>query len=71
MKILIVASFNKGFYAPFILEQSAALEQLGHTVHYFGIQGHGICTLKKRNMYVLYLYMYAFLVFTWSFMRIR
>ena len=42
MKILIVASFNKGFFAPFILEQSAALEQLGHTVHYFGIQGHGI-----------------------------
>jgi len=42
MKILIVASFNKGFFAPFILEQSAALEQLGHTVHYFGIQGQGM-----------------------------
>ena len=42
MKILIVASFNKGFFAPFILEQSAALEQLGHTVHFFGIQGRGI-----------------------------
>ena len=42
MKILIVASFNKGFFAPFILEQSAALEKMGQTVHFFGIQGHGI-----------------------------
>ena len=28
MKILIVTSFNKGFFAPFILEQSEALEKL-------------------------------------------
>ena len=42
MKILIVASFNKGFFAPFILEQSEALEKMGQTVHFFGIQGHGI-----------------------------
>ena len=32
---------------------------------------YGVCTLRKRNMYVLYLYMYALLVFIWSFMRIR
>ena len=42
MKILIVASFNKCFFAPFILEQSEALEKMGQTVHFFGIQGHGI-----------------------------
>lgn len=48
MKILIVASFNKGFFAPFILEQSAALEQLGHTVHYFGIQGQGMWGYVKN-----------------------
>ena len=42
MKILIVASFNKGFFAPFILEQSEALEKMGQTVLFFGIQGHGI-----------------------------
>ena len=42
MKILIVASYNKGFYAPFILEQSEALEKMGQTVHFFGIQGRGI-----------------------------
>lgn len=42
MKILIVASFNKGFFAPFILEQSEALEKMGQTVHFFGIQGRGI-----------------------------
>ena len=48
MKILIVASFNKGLFAPFILEQSEALEQLGHTVHYFGIQGQGMWGYVKN-----------------------
>ena len=42
MKILIVASFNKHRFAPFIIEQVEALEKMGQTVHFFGIQGHGI-----------------------------
>ena len=48
MKILIVASFNKGFFAPFILEQSEALEKMGQTVHFFGIQGHGMWGYVKN-----------------------
>ena len=48
MKILIVASFNKGFFAPFILEQSEALEKMGQTVHFFGIQGQGMWGYVKN-----------------------
>lgn len=45
MKILIVASYNKGRFAPFIVEQVEAFEQLTHThieVDWFGVQAHGI-----------------------------
>lgn len=35
------------------------------------LSAYGVCTFKKKNMYVIYLYMYAFLVFTWSYMRTR
>ena len=42
MKILIVASVNKGRFAPFILEQAAALEKEGCEVEWFGLQGKGV-----------------------------
>lgn len=42
MKILFVASFNKGYYAPFILEQAEALRKVGCEVEFFGVTGKGI-----------------------------
>lgn len=41
MRILVVASYNKGYYAPFIIEQAKAIEDKGHKVVFFGIQGKG------------------------------
>ena len=42
MKILVVASYNKNRYAPFILEQAEALKHVGCEVDYFGVVGKGI-----------------------------
>lgn len=42
MKILIVASFNKGRFAPFILEQADALKKIGCEIEFFGLQGKGL-----------------------------
>lgn len=42
MRILIVASYNKGGFAPFILEQAEALKAIGCTVDFFGLQGKGV-----------------------------
>lgn len=42
MKVLIVASYNLGYFAAFIREQAAALEKQGCEVRIFGIQGKGI-----------------------------
>lgn len=44
MKILIVASYNKNRYAPFVVEQVVALQRADSTlqVEWFGIQGHGL-----------------------------
>ena len=42
MKILIVASHNKGYYAPFIEEQAAALKRSGYEIEFFGVTGKGI-----------------------------
>jgi glycosyltransferase involved in cell wall biosynthesis len=42
MKILIVASYNKNRFAPFIVEQAEALKQVGCEVEYFGVVGKGI-----------------------------
>ena len=41
MRILVVASFNKGRYAPFIVEQADALKAMGGEVDFFGLQGKG------------------------------
>ena len=42
MRILVVASFNKGAFAPFIVEQTEALKRQGCEVGYFGLQGKGL-----------------------------
>lgn len=42
MRILIVASFNKACFAPFIVEQGNALQRLGCKVDWFGLQGKGM-----------------------------
>jgi len=42
MRILIVASHNKGFFAPFIMEQAEALKAICCEVDFFGLQGKGI-----------------------------
>ena len=51
MRILIVASFNKGHFAPFILEQAEGLKVKGCEIDYFGLQGKGIrgylCNLSQ------------------------
>ena len=42
MKILVVASYNKNRFAPFIVEQADALKHVGCEVDYFGVVGKGI-----------------------------
>ena len=42
MRILIVASFNKGWFAPFIVEQVEALRCFGCEVEWFGLYGKGL-----------------------------
>ena len=42
MRILVVASYNKGCFAPFIIEQADALSALGCEVDCFGLQGKGV-----------------------------
>ena len=42
MRILVVASFNKGRFAPFIVEQVEALKKQGCTMEFFGLQGKGL-----------------------------
>ncbi len=42
VKILIVASYNKGRFALFIMEQVDALKSVGCEVHFFTVHGKGI-----------------------------
>lgn len=42
MRILVVASFNKGSFAPFIVEQVEALKKQGCDIDFFGLQGKGV-----------------------------
>lgn len=42
MRILVVASFNKGRFAPFIIEQAEALKKQGCEIEWLGLQGKGI-----------------------------
>lgn len=48
MKILIVASYNKKRFAPFIVEQAWALQQAGCEIEWFGIQGRGFLGYLKE-----------------------
>ena len=41
MRILVVASYNKGSFAPFIVEQADALKAMSGEVDFFGLQGKG------------------------------
>lgn len=42
MKVLIVASYNKNRFAPFVVEQAESLQQAGCEIEWFGVQGKGI-----------------------------
>lgn len=42
MRILFVASFNKGSFAPFVEEQAKALREMGCEVELFGVRGKGL-----------------------------
>ena len=42
MIVLIVASYNKNRFAPFIVEQAEALKRHGCEIEYLGLQGKGI-----------------------------
>lgn len=42
MRILIVARYKQGRFAPFVAEQAEALQQAGCEVIWFGVQGKGV-----------------------------
>jgi glycosyltransferase involved in cell wall biosynthesis len=42
MKVLVVASYNKNRFVPFITEQAEALQAAGCEIEWFGVQGKGI-----------------------------
>ena len=42
MKVLIVASYNKNRFVPFVLEQAEALQHAGCEIVFFGLQGKGL-----------------------------
>lgn len=55
MKVLIVANYNPGYFAPFILEQVTALRNEGITVETYGIVGKGflgylgnVCGIRQK-----------------------
>ena len=55
MKILVVASYNKNRFAPFIVEQANVLNGMGCEVSFYGLQGKGfhgylrnLSVLKRR-----------------------
>ena len=67
MRVLVVASFNKGRFAPFIVEQSETLKNAGCEVSFFGLQGKGVLgylknlsALKmkiKEELYIKFIFM--------------
>jgi glycosyltransferase involved in cell wall biosynthesis len=53
MKILIVANFNGGKFAPFVEEQAQAIGNQGIDIVYFGVEGKGISGyLKNRKQLI-------------------
>lgn len=49
MKVLVVASFNRGSYAPFIVEQAEALHRTGCDIEFYGVTGKGISGYLKAS----------------------
>ncbi len=49
MKILIVASYNKQRFAPFVVEQAEALQQAGVEVEFYGVVGKGMMGYLKAR----------------------
>ena len=47
MRVLIVASYNKHRFAPFIMEQAEALRRSGCEVEFLGVEGKGILGYLK------------------------
>lgn len=41
MRVLIVASYNKNRFAPFVVEQTESLQQAGCNIEWFGVRGRG------------------------------
>lgn len=50
MKVLVVASFNKKRFAPFILEQAESLKKQGCEIAWFGLEGKGLKGYLKNLM---------------------
>lgn len=48
MRILEIASFNKGRFAPFIVEQAEALKKQGCEIEWLGLQGKGLKGYMKN-----------------------
>lgn len=48
IKVLIVASINKGCLAPFVVEQADALRQCGCEVNCYGVSGKGVVGYLKN-----------------------
>lgn len=48
MKVLVVASYNKNRFAPFVQEQAKALVDLGCEVEFFGLKGKGLSGYLKN-----------------------
>lgn len=59
MRILVVASFNKGRFAPFIVEQVEALKRAGCEIGWYGLQGKGMMGYMK-NLSVMIKKIHAF-----------
>lgn len=49
MRVLVVASFNRGRFAPFIVEQAAALQKQGCEIEWLGLQGKGLKGYLKNH----------------------
>ena len=48
MKVLVVASYNKNHFAPFIVEQAEALKKQQCEIAWFGLQGKGLMGYLKN-----------------------
>ena len=59
MRVLVVASYNRGRFAPFIKEQAESLQATGCEIEFFGLQGKGLRGYLK-NLPALILKIKAF-----------